>query len=122
MYVEISDKLFNDICSYCELNGIKVGELVEDLLRKAFTIEKYGERPVIKPNKPPKQEEKVVTVFDDGTPAETINVSEKVLVSHVEEVDEVETNEAIITSENSVEVNQEVAEEQPKKRLKRKLS
>lgn len=43
--VEIEQKLYNDIKEYCKLNHLVIKDFVNKLLRKAFTIEKYGEKP-----------------------------------------------------------------------------
>ena len=47
MQVTIKDKLYKDIVSYCELNGLEVNGFINDLLKKNFMIEKYGEKPGI---------------------------------------------------------------------------
>ena len=43
--VEIDEKLYNDIKVYCSLNALKIKAFVNELLKKAFIIEKYGETP-----------------------------------------------------------------------------
>lgn len=50
--VEIDRKLYNDIKLYCKTNDLVIKDFINKLLRKAFTIEKYGERPFVesKPN------------------------------------------------------------------------
>ena len=45
--MEIDKKLYKDIKSYCELNNLKVSDFINGLLRKAFNIEKYGEKPML---------------------------------------------------------------------------
>ena len=47
MKVTIKDKLYKDIVAYCELNGLEVNGFINDLLKKNFMIEKYGEKPGI---------------------------------------------------------------------------
>ena len=46
--ISISSKLYNDIKNYCALNELKVNTFVEELLRKAFNVEKFGEAPFVK--------------------------------------------------------------------------
>ena len=46
--VEIEQKLYNEIKEYCRLNHLVIKDFVNKLLRKAFTIEKYGETPFVK--------------------------------------------------------------------------
>ena len=47
--VEIDEKLYNDIKVYCWLNALKIKACVNELLKKAFIIEKYGETPFSSP-------------------------------------------------------------------------
>ena len=48
MNIEIKDKLYKDIESYCTLNELNFNDYVNDLLKKAFMEEKYGDRPFAK--------------------------------------------------------------------------
>lgn len=43
--VEIENKLYSEIKEYCKLNGLVIKDFINKLLKKAFTIEKYGEKP-----------------------------------------------------------------------------
>ena len=43
--VEIETKLYNDIKLYCKVNNLIIKDFINKLLKKAFTIEKYGETP-----------------------------------------------------------------------------
>lgn len=43
--MEIDKKLYGDIKEYCKLNNLKVNTFINNLLRRAFNIEKYGEAP-----------------------------------------------------------------------------
>lgn len=43
--VEIEKKLYSDIKEYCKINGLVIKDFINSLLKKAFTIEKYGETP-----------------------------------------------------------------------------
>lgn len=45
--ISVSERLYKDIKAYCELNSLRLNEFVEGLLKKAFTIEKYGEAPFV---------------------------------------------------------------------------
>lgn len=45
--MEIEKKLYDDIKSYCKLNNLKVNTFINNLLRKAFNVEKYGESPFV---------------------------------------------------------------------------
>ena len=44
-YMEIDKKLYSEIKQYCELNNLKITHFVNEILRKAFNIEKYGNTP-----------------------------------------------------------------------------
>lgn len=43
--MEIDKKLYESIKEYCKLNGIKPGEYINSLLKKAFMEDKYGVSP-----------------------------------------------------------------------------
>lgn len=43
--VEIETKLYNDIKLYCKINNLVIKDFINKLLKKAFMVEKYGERP-----------------------------------------------------------------------------
>ena len=48
----INTKLYDEIVEYCKLNDIEDVELfVNKLLQKGFNVEKYGNKPTIKPKK-----------------------------------------------------------------------
>lgn len=44
---QINTRLLKDISQYCEMNSIDLEKFVNDILRKGFMLEKYGERPGI---------------------------------------------------------------------------
>ena len=44
---QINTRLLKDISQYCEMNSIDIEKFVNDILRKGFMLEKYGERPGI---------------------------------------------------------------------------
>lgn len=43
--VEIENKLYSEIKEYCKLNGLIIKDFINKLLKKAFTVEKYGDKP-----------------------------------------------------------------------------
>lgn len=45
MTIDIENKLHNDIKEYCKMNGLVMKDFVNKLLKKSFTVEKYGETP-----------------------------------------------------------------------------
>ena len=47
--IEIDKRLHQDIREYCKLNGLVMKDFVNKLLKKAFTIEKYGDKPFSEP-------------------------------------------------------------------------
>jgi hypothetical protein len=47
--IKIKEALIKDITLYCKMNNIEnIEDFINNLLSKAFTIEKYGERPFSK--------------------------------------------------------------------------
>lgn len=120
MRIEISDKLFNDIEKYCELNELKVNEYIEGLLKKAFTVEKYGDRPVIsKPSKPKqiKQEKSVEnnSVNEEKEITPPFQLTD--VVVDYSKTEELKPVPPMITHEEMVE-----EDVKPQKKLKRKLN
>ena len=49
--VEIDKRLYQEIKDYCKLNNLVIKDFINKLLRKSFTIEKYGDKPFAE-NKP----------------------------------------------------------------------
>lgn len=45
--MEINKKLLKDIQSYCKLNDLNEDDFLNGILKKAFLIEKYGDKPTI---------------------------------------------------------------------------
>lgn len=43
--VEISDKTYEDLKEFCSLNGLKIGQLADKLIREGLMIEMYGDVP-----------------------------------------------------------------------------
>lgn len=43
--ITINDKLYDDLRSYCHLNGLKISTFCNDCISKALTIAKYGNTP-----------------------------------------------------------------------------
>lgn len=48
MKIEIDNKIYNGISTYCALNEMNTITYINDLLKKAFMIDKYSEKPQIK--------------------------------------------------------------------------
>ena len=47
--IELDKKLHKDIKEYCQINGLVMKDLVNKLLKKAFMVEKYGDKPFAEP-------------------------------------------------------------------------
>ena len=50
--IEIDKRLHQEIKDYCKFNGLIMKDFVNKLLKRAFTIEKYGETPFCNDNSP----------------------------------------------------------------------
>lgn len=44
-HMELDKKLHDDIKAYCKLNGLKMNDYINKLLRQAFNIDRYGISP-----------------------------------------------------------------------------
>lgn len=42
----INKKLLDEITEYCKVNNLDISELINKMLTRGFTIEKYGETPI----------------------------------------------------------------------------
>lgn len=73
--ITISDKTFNNIMSFCQLNGLNFEEYVNSLINNSFMTDKYGERPDICSNTSKKQKSKKTEV-KNIVPEENITVKE----------------------------------------------
>ena len=83
--MEIDKKLHNEIKEYCKLNGLKMNEFINYLIKKSFNIEKYGLSPFSPRNDvfvPEEKEKEVVivdkvpTVIDEETTIEVVDNEE----------------------------------------------
>lgn len=62
--VELDKKLHKDIKEYCQLNGLVMKDFVNKLLKKAFMVEKYGERPFAEPKMSNLEKEAIEKIKD----------------------------------------------------------
>lgn len=134
MKVEIKDKLYKDIVGYCELNNLDVTDYVNDLLKKQFVVEKYGERPAIFEQTKKTEQTKVINEPINEPISEPINepikqdetveipfTLEPVVVDY-SKTEELKPEPPMIKREELMEMySQEKTQEQPKKR-RRKLT
>lgn len=83
--MEIDKKLHDEIKAYCKLNGLKMNEYINKLLRNAFNIDRYGISPfsnnnveIIKDEKPLTPNETLVSndKKEEGVKEEEIKTSE----------------------------------------------
>jgi len=62
--VEISDKTYEDLKEFCNLNDLKIGQLADKLIREGLMIEMYGDVPFTNYKRPTQdQVEAVKTVM-----------------------------------------------------------
>ena len=61
---ELDKKIHKDIKEYCQLNGLVMKDFVNKLLKKAFMVEKYGERPFAEPTMSNLEEEAIEKIKD----------------------------------------------------------
>lgn len=120
--ISIDEKLYSEIKEYCELNGLKLNEFVESLLRKTFTLEKFGDVPFGKVDEEP---EHIVVKTKLINPIDRITVNAKLtpdgelqILDDMKKADE-EMQEIVKNTENLEEVQEDidnlVFENKPKK-------
>lgn len=78
MQIEIKDKLYKDIVGYCQTNDLDIDTFINNLLKKGFMLEKYGERPAVfeKHEQNDKVNEPVTIIIDDPKPVVAEEVAE----------------------------------------------
>lgn len=62
--IEIDKKLHKDIKEYCQLNGLVMKDFVNKLLKKAFMMEKYGDKPFAEPKMSNLEKETIEKIKD----------------------------------------------------------
>lgn len=113
--MDINNKLLLDIESYCKINELNTEEFVNDLLKRAFMIEKYGEKPpfmVKSENTPKKVEIQTIVGTDMNGENETVP----------EDFDDKKYEEKVTEVKDKQETNEYKLIEKPKRSKKRKLS
>ena len=108
--VEIEKKLYSDIKEYCKINGLVIKDFINSLLKKSFTIEKYGETPFQMDNKI-----KAVLPTVHDTPEPIMNTFE------TKEKENEKKYYSEITMGNIKEVAKEIQKQTEKNTKKRKL-
>lgn len=53
----LEKKLLKELTAYCELNGLDLKKYVNKLLKSAFTLDKYGDRPFSNSEEKPKSKQ-----------------------------------------------------------------
>lgn len=109
--ITISAPLYNDINDYCVLNEMDTEKYIENILKKAFLVDKYGATPSI-------------AVKDNGNTDRNVDI----FVKPQKTIDKIEVDitvepkvEAQIFEDKKEAIVEEIIEEKPKKN-KRKLT
>lgn len=113
MKIDIGKKLSDDITAYCKINNLNKTDFINKLLKSAFTIEKYGEKPpFINKTVVKKIEPQSINVEND---VKTETVREEQVILH-----KIDNNEEKIPQKNSIFVVEE-GQHNPENNRKRKL-
>lgn len=62
--IELDKKLHKEIKEYCQLNGLIMKDFVNKLLKKAFMVEKYGDKPFAEPKMSNLEKEAIEKIKD----------------------------------------------------------
>lgn len=62
--IEIDKRLHQDIKAYCKLNGLVMKDFINKLLKKAFMVEKYGDKPFAEPKMSNLEKEAIEKIKD----------------------------------------------------------
>ena len=114
--ISIDGKLYSDLKEYCDLNGLKLNLYTEELIRKQFSIEKFGATPFDMMEKPAVQpvEKTIIDEFYDKA-VNGMNAADKVTEKVVESVGGPEKMSDIITD---LVFDEKKEENQPKPKRK----
>ena len=123
MTITINDKLYKDIDSYCKLNDLgETVKYINDLIKKSFMVEKYGEKPSIQQKESVEVKKEETEVVDGGVVVEVVEdkkpeESEKVEIEQDFDYKKVELNKAVKDGVFNDELSDEtpVVEKKPKK-------
>ena len=63
--VSIDGKLYSDLKEYCDYNHLKLNAYVEELIRKQFTVEKFGTSPFDMMGGSPYMSQQEMNAIDD---------------------------------------------------------
>lgn len=78
MNVEVDNRLYNNIVSYCKLNDLNVKEYINMLLKTGFNIDRYGERPPINEEQNNVKETKTTDIIkEEKTEPDTFETTEE---------------------------------------------
>lgn len=113
MKIDIDKKLSDDITAYCKINNLNKTDFINKLLKSAFTIEKYGEKPPFIGKPTIKKTEPQPMIVKDGAKTEPI-AKEQVTLHKIDD------NEEKKQGKNSMFVTEEGQDKIENKR-KRKL-
>lgn len=127
--VQIEDELYNGIKEYCKLNKLKISSFINEILKKSFLIEKYGNTPFsnfskkmaenIEPIPEPIQDvidNHFYEILDDN---KEIKVPDELKHEFVENIEkELIQPEPINTVEDVVKTNEPIVNKPKKRRLK----
>ena len=114
--VSISAKLYKEIKDYCTLNELKVNVFVEELLRKAFNVEKFGDAPFIKFREGESGQESGQSVQIPPKQPQITDEYVKMIDSKKHEMPDEPINE--LNDEPNNEPNEPITEPKPKKTKK----
>ena len=113
--MDTDKKLNNEITLYCKENGLNKKEFVNKLLKKAFNIEKYGEKPFS--NTPQTEKAPPKTEKKDERACREIRISVSNKAKEEEITKESESNEKNCIFDTEKTENEEPVSKTNKRRL-----
>lgn len=127
--VQIENELYNDIKEYCKLNKLKIGSFINEILKKSFLVEKYGDTPFtnfskkmvenIEPIPEPKQDVVDNCFFEILDENKVIEVPNEIKPKFEENIEKtIIQPEPLYTIEDVVKTNETLINKPKKRRLK----
>lgn len=115
MNVNVKEKLYKQIKDYCSINNLPIGEYINDLLQKAFMVDKYGEKPSVL-NTPKKKEKEPIVTFEEQNETTLITIEENTKIEESNVAKEELKHDAILVQDIEEEKTEKI--KPPKRKLK----
>ena len=108
MEIDVKNKLYNEIKSYCEANNIiDISKFIEKILKKGFDLEKWGDINYTTEEEGPKQETQEVpeaSKIVSSTQKEPENIIKPTTLPLMSNPYEIKTSKKLVNTEKKIKI------------------